>query len=131
MIFLYPSAAREDEKSVVGTWVPVSAVIGGKEFPEEVTKSIKMTLTETNYTVDVGGKIDKGTYTLDKKAKIKTLEIKGTEGPNKDKTFKAIYEFKGDNLRVCYDLSGAKYPTEFKSEPNTLLFLAEYKREKK
>ena len=34
------------------------------------------------------------------------MDITGTNGPNKGKTFLVIYELKGDELRVCYDLSG-------------------------
>ena len=45
------------------------------------------------------------------------MTITGTEGPNHGRTFPAIYELKGDTLRICYDLSGAKRPTEFKSIP--------------
>src|SRR4051794_40819519 len=36
------------------------------------------------------------------------MDITGTSGPNKGKTILAIYEQKGDTLRICYDLSGKK-----------------------
>ena len=35
------------------------------------------------------------------------MTITGTEGPNRGKTFPAIYELKDDTLRICDDLSGA------------------------
>ena len=56
------------------------------------------------------------------------MTITGTEGPNHGKTFPAIYEIKGDTLRICYDLSGVKRPTEFKSVPGTRLYLVTYSR---
>ena len=80
------------------------------------------------YEVSVGGKPDKGTYTLDSTCKPKGMSITGTEGPNQGKTFPAIYELKGDTLRICYDLSGAKRPTEFKSTAGTRLYLVTYSR---
>jgi uncharacterized protein (TIGR03067 family) len=56
--------------------------------------------------------------------------ITGTEGPNIGKTYPAIYELKGDLLRICYDLSGVKHPTEFKSIAGTKLYLVTYNRKK-
>ncbi len=56
------------------------------------------------------------------------LTIVGTEGPNKGKTFLAIYELKGGTLTVCYDMSGKAFPKKFESEPNTQSFLATYER---
>jgi uncharacterized protein (TIGR03067 family) len=58
------------------------------------------------------------------------MDIQGTEGPNKGRKIPAIYEVSDGTLRICYDLSGKARPKEFKSEPNTQLFLVEYKREK-
>ena len=59
-----------------------------------------------------------------------TLDITGVKGPNQGKTFLAIYELKGDTLKVCYDLSGKERPTEFKTKPDTQLYLVTYRREK-
>ena len=73
---------------------------------------------------------DKGTYTLDTTTKPKSITITGTEGPNNGKTYPAIYELKGDTLRICYDLSGAKRPTEFKSIAGTRLYLVDYNRKR-
>jgi uncharacterized protein (TIGR03067 family) len=58
------------------------------------------------------------------------MTITGTAGPNSGKTFPAIYELKGDTLRICYDLSSAKRPTEFKSIAGTRLYLVTYNRKK-
>ena len=42
----------------------------------------------------------------------------------------AIYELNGDTLRICYDLSGSKRPTEFKTAAGTKLYLVTYNRKK-
>jgi uncharacterized protein (TIGR03067 family) len=127
-----PAAWSGDAKNdgpIEGTWLPTSAELGGKEFPDEVRKTIKLVVKGDKYTVTVGAKVDKGTVKLNPSAKPKTLDITGTDGPNKGKTILAIYERNGDTLRICYDLSGKNHPTEFKTKEGTQLFLVTYKRE--
>jgi len=113
-----------------GTWLPSTAELGGKMFPEEVRKTIKLVVDEDKYMVTVGKTIDQGIVKLHPSAKPKRIDIIGTDGPNKGKTFLAIYEQNGDTLRVCYDLSGNSRPTEFKTREGTQLFLVTYTREK-
>ena len=113
-----------------GTWIPTSAELAGKPFPADIRKSMKLVIKDDKYTVTVGDKADMGTVKLNPSAKPQEMDITGTEGPNKGKTFLCIYELKGDTLRVCYDLGGKKRPTEFKTEAGTQLFLVEYKRQK-
>jgi uncharacterized protein (TIGR03067 family) len=118
-------------KKMNGTWVPVSGELGGNKLPAEQLKTIKLEIKGEQYTVTVGDKVDKGTVKMDAAKKPKEIDITGTDGPNKGKTMLAIYELKGDTLRVCYDLGGKARPTEFASKANTLQFLVSYQREKK
>jgi uncharacterized protein (TIGR03067 family) len=67
---------------------------------------------------------------IDTSKKPKTMDIIGAEGPNKGKTFLAIYELNGDTLRVCYNLGGKERPAEFKTTKDSLVFLATYQRAK-
>jgi uncharacterized protein (TIGR03067 family) len=127
-------AARGDDAkdgdALQGAWLPSSAEIGGKPFPDEVRKTIKLVVKDDKYTVTVGKEVDQGTVKLNPAAKPKEMDITGTDGPNKGKTILAIYERDGDTLRVCYDLSGKSRPTEFKTKEGAPLFLVTYKREK-
>ena len=103
-------------KALQGTWEPVKAELGGKPMPDAVLKTITLKLNKNEYDVTiVGEQPDHGTWTLDSSAKPKGMTISGVKGPNAGKTFPAIYEIKSDTLRVCYDLSGAKRPAEFKT----------------
>ena len=116
---------------LAGTWLPATAEIAGKPFPDEIRKTMKLVIhNDDKYTVTVGDKVDQGTVKLNSTAKPMEIDIVGTEGPNKGKTILAIYEHKGDTLRVCYDLSGKNRPKEFKTREGTQLFLVTYKREK-
>lgn len=121
------AACRGD--GIQGTWLPSAAELGGKIFPDEVRKTIRLVVKDDRYTVTVGAEVDQGTLKLNPSAQPKALDITGTEGPNKGRTILAIYERDGDTLQVCYDLSGRSRPTEFKTRAGTQLFLVTYKRE--
>jgi uncharacterized protein (TIGR03067 family) len=120
------NAADGPADSLDGTWTATAAELAGTPFPEEVRKSITLVLKGDQYTVTVGTQADRGTVTFNPKAQPKTLDITGTEGPNKGKTLLAIYERQGKTLRICYDLGGKNRPTEFATKAGTQLFLVSY-----
>jgi uncharacterized protein (TIGR03067 family) len=122
--------AQDDQKALQGEWIPVKAELAGQPMAEAVLKTISLKLVINEYEVLVAGKPDKGTWTIDPATKPKSMTIVGVKGPNADKTFPAIYELADDTLRICYDLSGKKLPTEFKTKPNTKLYLVTYKPKK-
>jgi uncharacterized protein (TIGR03067 family) len=122
--------ATEDRKMMDGTWLPVTAEMAGEKFPDEVLKTMKLVIKGENYTVEVGNQTDEGTTKIDPDKTPKEIDIKGAKGPNEGKTLLAIYEIKGDSLRVCYDLSGQKRPSEFATKAETQLFLVTYQRAK-
>jgi uncharacterized protein (TIGR03067 family) len=129
----YPAAgggAAADGDALQGTWLPSAAELAGKPFSDEARKTIRLVVKGDKYTVTAGKQVDRGTVKLNPKAKPKELDITGTDGPNKGKTIRAIYERDGDTLRVCYDLSGKARPKEFKTKEGTQLFLVTYKRQK-
>jgi len=116
-------------KALQGTWEPVKAELGGQPMPDAVLKKITLKMNKNEYDVAITGEQpDHGTWTVDTSAKPKGMSITGVKGPNAGKSFPAIYEMTADTLRICYDLSGAKRPTEFKSSAGTKLYLVTYKR---
>jgi len=122
--------AGAETKDLEGTWLPLSGEFAGKPYSDQILKTIKLVVKDDKYTVTVGDKTDEGTCKLDRTKSPKTLDIKGTKGPNEGKTILAIYELDKDTLRVCYDLGGKERPGGFKTKPDTSLFLLTYKREK-
>jgi len=131
---LLTSAARGDEKAELkkleGTWLPSAAEFGGQKWSDEQIKAIKLVMSDGKYTATVSGQDDKGTLKVDPNAKPATMDIVGTDGPNKGKTFPAIYELSGDTLKICYALEGKDRPGKFETKPGTALFLVTYKRQK-
>ena len=130
LVFMSVTAIGGDAKRLDGAWVPSSAELGANPFPEDILKSMKLVIAGDKYTVTVGKAVDQGTLKFDAAAKPKTMDIIGVEGPNKGKTFLAIYEIKDDTLRICYDLTGKARPGDFKTKKGELLFLATYQRGK-
>ena len=124
------AAADTDAKTIQGHWKPVAGELSGHPMAETVLQTISMKLEKGKYEVIADGRPDKGTYTLDASTKPKGMTVTGTEGPNLGKVFPCIYELKGDTLRICYDLSGAKRPAEFKSLTGTKLYMVTYERKK-
>ena len=118
----------DDARAVQGNWKPIKAELAGQPIPDAVMKSISLKLEKGKYEVFAGGTPDRGAYAIDAATKPKSMTIFGAEGPNIGRTFPAIYELQGDTLRICYDLSGAKRPTEFKSVAGTQLYLVTYQR---
>jgi uncharacterized protein (TIGR03067 family) len=127
---VFAASSPHDTKAIQGNWKPARAELAGQPITDAVLQSISLRLDHGKYEVFVGGHPDRGTYTLDSATQPKSITVTGTEGPNKGKTFPAIYELKGDTLRICYDLSGAKRPTEFESVAGTKLYLVTYHRKK-
>src|SRR5262245_12365975 len=91
---------KKDEDAIQGTWVAAEAELGGKKL--STAQPIKLVIKDGKYDVT----IDHGTVKIDASAKPKSMDITGTDGPNKGKTFMAIYELDSDTMRICYDLSG-------------------------
>ena len=114
---------------IEGTWIPISAELGNQPFPERLFAAMKLILTENSYTSIVGSVIDKGTLTLHAGGTPGTMDIHGTEGPNKGRTIHAIFALEGETLKVCYDLGGKNRPQEFRTEPRTQQFFVSYRRD--
>ena|ERR1051326_566983 len=127
----YAADDPADVKSLQGKWIPAKAELGGQPLPGDLLKTITLTLTNHNYEVTIiGEQSDYGTWAIDTSANPKGMTIVGTKGPNAGKTFPCIYEIKSDTFRICYDLSGAKRPAEFKTTAGTKLYLVTYNRKK-
>lgn len=128
LLLLPGSLLADDAKDIQGNWLPKAAELGGQKFPDEMLRNMKLVIVGDKYAVKSGDETDFGTVKLDPAQKPKTLDIIGTDGPNKGKTVLAIYELSGDSLKVCYALTGTRRPTEFKSKGDAAFLLVIYKR---
>jgi uncharacterized protein (TIGR03067 family) len=119
--------AAAELKKLEGAWKLDKAEINGAELPREIVKDFKLVLKGDKYEILSKGPKDEGTISVDPTKKPKTMSIKGVDGPNQGKTLLAIYEITDDLLRICYDLEGKSYPTEFSAPANSKRFYAVYR----
>jgi uncharacterized protein (TIGR03067 family) len=130
LLTISTTSRAADAASLDGTWLALTAELGGVRQPPAVVTNIVLKMAEGKYEVTVAGHPDKGTCKVDASAKPKTMDITGTEGPNAGRNIPAIYELTGDKLKICYGLKGSLRPTEFKSNPGTQQYLVVYQRKK-
>jgi hypothetical protein len=113
-----------------GTWIPVRQEMAGVPLPQIVFEFQKLTILDTTYTF-IAESVDKGIikYTSDK------MDIYGKEGVNAGKHITAIYKFlpsltneKDQQLTICYNLSGDKYPETFETKGKTSYFMSVFKK---
>lgn len=126
------SAAEEpdDLKLLTGVWKPKEANLGDNKIEPMLLETASVTYAGDKYTIKIGDKGEKGTFTLDPKKTPKAMDIFPTEGDNNGKTLLAIYELAGDKLTICYSLTPTVRPEDFEPNSNTLL-LVKYERIKK
>lgn len=136
-VFLVTVAAHGDDDlpRFAGTWRLAQAEMAGKAVPAEALRGVTIKVEGTSYQLTsdrepTAEPLERGTFSLQPEAQPKAMTLKVTGGQNAGKTALAIYEFAGDKLRVCYDLSGMKRPTEFKSAAGTAHYLVTYERPK-
>jgi uncharacterized protein (TIGR03067 family) len=114
-------------KKLNGTWKMEQAELNGSKWPDAFAQQFTLILKDEKYQLLSKSPTDEGTAKLNVNKKPKTMEIKGEKGPNQGKTFLAIYEMDKDTLKICYDLSGKAYPTEFSASKDSGHFLVTYK----
>ena len=124
------TAWADDLKAMEGKWSIEKAEMNGEEIDPEALKDILVTITGERYELLIKDTKDAGTIKLDEKQSPKTMDGTDTEGDDVGKVTKAIYELKGDTLRVCYATEGGERPKEFATKPDSQLLLITYKREK-
>jgi uncharacterized protein (TIGR03067 family) len=117
-------------KRFEATWHFVSIEIDGRQVPAEAFKEDSLVLNGKKYTLTVHGKTTVGSFRIDPSQKPKAIDITITDGPNKDKTAKGIYELTGDTQKICVAAPGKPRPTEFVSKPDSGSVIQVLRREK-
>jgi uncharacterized protein (TIGR03067 family) len=122
--------AKDDLKALQGTWDLVYFEQDGKEV--KLQGETKTVITGDKFVVKRGDTvIAGGIFKLDPSKKPKAVDTTYTEGPDKGKTFKGIYQLDGDMEKFCRAGSPEDArPTEFKTRSGTSAIVAVYKRAK-
>jgi uncharacterized protein (TIGR03067 family) len=75
-----------------------------------------------------GEQVQESTLRVDPTQDPKAVDCTMLSGPNTGATYLGIYEFRADELRLCYALAGRPRPTTFSSEPGSGHYLAAFRR---
>ena len=116
-----------DSDSLYGTWKMIRAELAGEPAHPLLVEHTTLELTPEHYLVRYDREIaDRGHITLTASAPHAQLNLHGIEGPNAGRIIPAIYQRKGDLLRICYGLDGAP-PVAFGSPAGSPLYLVTYR----
>lgn len=114
--------------SIEGVWEPIEAVLDGNGLPEDFLYSLIFKIEGTNFSIKIGGDIDKGTIKYIPHAIPAALELQSTEGTHSGKIIPAIYKLTGNFLTVSFNIHGETRPSSFISTPDNKLYTAKYKK---
>ncbi len=117
---------KDKKDKLDGTWTLESGERNGQPFPDEVAKTMKLTITGEKLKIEAQGNEREGTIKIDASKKPKELDI--TVG---ERMTKGIYELDGDTLKICQARPNGDRPTEFSGKEGTNQMLMVLKREKK
>ena len=124
MMLLAVCGAPVPDKTLDGTWVTEKIEIEGAATNLEAT----IILDGEKYTVMIGNTKDVGSVSIDTSKKPAEMNVVGTEGVNKGKTYLCIYELKDGKLTICYSLDEKVRPTKFETAKDSKTMLAVYKK---
>lgn len=111
-----------------GLWEMIRAEMAGEEAPELLAQKTEVEMTPTEYIVRFDGQVaDRGSYELGGTIEVRTMILRGAEGPNAGRTIPCIYQLVGDRMRICYGLDSVT-PTEFATTEGDHRYLATYRR---
>ena len=118
-----PFAAHADLTKIQGTWKPDAGQIGATKLPKSMLEKMVLVIKGDSYDYSEGNGHDLGTLKVGGKGE---LDIIGTTGPNKGKTYLTLYKLEGKTLIICYGLAG-KRPASFEVSAKTKAMLMTYK----
>jgi uncharacterized protein (TIGR03067 family) len=116
------AAVKKDLKELEGTWTLVSGTRDGKRLSDEEVKQTKITFEGDKFVFPNAsgiGTSPKGTIQVFPSKNPKWMDSTATTDTAKGEISLGIYEFAGDDYRVCFAPPGKDRPKEFASTPGS------------
>ena len=114
-----------------GIWKMIRAELSGEPAHPLIVDNTTLEISATHYSVRFGEEIaDRGHVAAADATAAEAhpiLTLRGLEGPNTGRVISAIYQAKGDLLRICYGLDGTT-PDAFVTRADTARYLVVYRR---
>ena len=111
-----------------GKWKCTSALLGGGDFQY---KNLSVEVKNGNYYSVVNNQKETGQVQVNESTSPKQMDVSIKEGPNQGKTLPAIYDLKGKELTVCYNIIGSNRPTDFTSTKENGFLLLKFQKSSK
>jgi uncharacterized protein (TIGR03067 family) len=113
-----------------GAWVPIAASVAGSCLAVDELRVRYLLLEAGGYSIIDRSNhvVDGGRYLVNEELTPATMDIVGRSGPHAGHTMLAIYELRGDELTVCYDLEGGERPPNMQPQDDQLLLRITYSR---
>jgi uncharacterized protein (TIGR03067 family) len=92
-------AVKKEKQRLQGTWVVESAESEGEAVAD--LKGLRLTFSEDNMVMVMDGKEVKGTYKVDLGKSPKRLDLIPGKEARGSPAMEAVYQLKGDELRMC------------------------------
>lgn len=109
-----PTAPADDLARLQGTWTAISVEMSGDKMSAEDAGQIRFTITKNEYTVHDGSRVvERGTLTVDRTTRPRTLDAHPSDGDYAGKVVPAIYGLMGDTLQICIGAPGKERPKAF------------------
>jgi len=126
-LFVISTMASASLDKIQGTWKPTSGHIGTTDLPKAQRDKMVLIIKGNTYDYDEGHGHDCGIL-KDVGGKSGTgMDIVGTKGPNKGRTFRLIYKLEVPTLTICYGLDGTR-PTSFTPPAKAPVLVIQYHR---
>jgi uncharacterized protein (TIGR03067 family) len=126
--------AKKELEKFQGTWSTVSIVMDGTTLDDNLRSSLKFVVKGDAFSIkgedEIVKQYAKATLKLDPTTKPKSVDFTIGEGSEKGSVLEGIYEWNGDELKVCVKLTGKERPTEFASKENSQVALLVIKKDK-
>jgi len=124
---------EEDAKKMQGSWKLTGATYNGQRMGAEAIGDTRLSITGDQYTMTHNGTTESSTLTLGV-AGPHTIRVFHHENPLASQgfyggTFTGIYELSGDQLRICFDMTGRQYPKTFDASQGSRRSINEFVRE--
>jgi uncharacterized protein (TIGR03067 family) len=124
--------AKQELKALEGTWTMAALEVEGNKVAEERLQGSQLVIKDGKYIVMTRGATHETLITLDPTKKPKHIDMVFTEGENKDKVQRGIYELEGDTFKLCRSRDpDFDRPKDFTTSPGTGLFVVTWKRQSK
>jgi uncharacterized protein (TIGR03067 family) len=115
---------------LAGEWKLRTVEINAQALSMEKLQEMRLAVRGEQYVLTLAENRLAMTYKLLPNERPPAMDLTVVEGPDKGKTYPAIYKLEGETLTVCRNIEpGKQRPTEFATRPDTGLMLAVWTRQ--